>query len=158
MKKSNIFIAHHYKDEEWIEPFKQKLGGSFDIRDSSIVETEPNNASNPEYIKREYLRPSIDWAGKLIVLVSKDTKNSNPDCGVNWEVEYANKKGYPITAIYLPSATEADLTPTLRDYSDNFVRWDNDVGLIAALGGSIISQGSDGGKRPIVSGGGVACA
>lgn len=157
MKKTNIFIAHHHKDEKWIEPFKQKVGKDFEVRDSSIVETEPNNATNPDYIKSAYLKPSIDWAGKLIVLVSKDTKNSNPECGVDWEVEYANKKGYPITAVYLPGATEADLTSALQDYSDNFVRWDNNAGLIAALAGAIISQGSDGEERTAVGGGGVAC-
>jgi len=157
MKKTNIFIAHHHNDQEWIEPLKTKLGKAFDVRDSSIDESKPNDVTNSDYIKREYLKPGIDWAGKLIVLVSKDTKDSNPECGVYWEVEYANKKGYPITAVYVPGATEEDLMPSLRDYADNFVKWDNSAGLVAALAGSIISQGSDGGPRPTVLGGGIAC-
>jgi len=157
MDKINIFIAHHHEDEKHIEGFKKKLGDHYDVRDSSIVETDPNNANNPDYIKSTYLKPSIDWAGKLIVLVSSDTKNSNPDCGVDWEVEYANKKGYPIIAVYTPGATENDLTQGLRDYADSYVSWNDNSGLVNAIDGTIVSDSSGGGQRPFAVGGGVVC-
>lgn len=153
-KKINIFISHHHCDEKHIEAFKEKIADKYDVRDSSIVESDPNNAKNPEYIKSEYLRPSIDWAGKLIVLVGKETKDSE---WVKWEIDYANSKGYPIIAEYLPDSTAADLPQCLNDYADSFISWNNDAGLHAAIAGAIISDNSDGTSRASSGGGGVVC-
>jgi signal peptidase I len=154
MDKINIFISHHHDDEKYIEDFKAKIGDHFEIRDSSIVESEPNNAKNPDYIKSEYLKPSIDWAGKMIVFVGDKIKDSD---WVKWEIEYANSKGYPIIAVYLPNATEADNPQCLEDYSDNFVNWNDIQKIIDAINGIIVSDGSDGNVRPSSSGGGVIC-
>jgi len=153
----NAFIAHHHNDEKWIEPFKNKAGKHCFIRDSSIVETEPNNANNPDYIKAKYLRPSIDWAGHVFVFVSKDTKVSNPECGIEWEVDYAFKNGKTISVIYLPGATEADLTPNLEEYADNYIRWDNDKGIIDAINGNVVSDAAAGGIRTTAGGSGMVC-
>lgn len=153
-KKVNIFISHHHCDEKHIDAFKKKLEGKYDLRDSSIVESNPNNATNPDYIKSEYLRPSIDWAGKMIVLIGKETKNSE---WVDWEIEYANSKGYPIIAEYLPDSTEEDLPQSLRDYADSFISWNNDSGLYDAIEGAIVSDNSDGTPRASSGGGGVVC-
>lgn len=154
MDKINIFISHQHDDEKYIEPFKAKLGDNFDIRDSSIVESEPNNAKNPDYIKNEYLRPSIDWAGKMIVFVGDKTKDSK---WVEWEVEYANSKGFPVITVHLPGATEADIPQCLEDYSESFIKWDDNQKIIDAISGAIISDDSDGNPRPSSGGSGITC-
>lgn len=153
-KTINIFISHHHCDEKYIDAFKEKLKGKYNLRDSSIVESNPNNATNPDYIKNEYLRPSIDWAGKLIVLIGKETKNST---WVDWEIEYADRKGYPIIVEDLPGSTEDDLPQSLQDCADSFISWNNDSGLHDAIEGAIISDSSDGTPRVSTGGGGVVC-
>ena len=67
-EKINLFISHYGGDEIYIEKFKNLISKSYDIRDSSLVESDPNNATNKEYIKT-VLGAQIDWAGKVVVLI-----------------------------------------------------------------------------------------
>ena len=52
--KINVFIPHYGGDEKYIKKLKSFISknGNYEIRDSSIVESEPNNATNTEYIKQ----------------------------------------------------------------------------------------------------------
>lgn len=76
----NIFVSHYHSDAEYIEEIKrivQKQGMT--IRDSSIYEEKSkNNANNEEYI-RSLIRPQINWAGTVVVLVGENTSKSDED-------------------------------------------------------------------------------
>lgn len=60
-KTINLFVSHKGEDESKIEAFKKLMEKrGYDFRDSSIKESEPNRATDEEYIKNKYLRPSIN--------------------------------------------------------------------------------------------------
>ena len=88
----NIFVSHYHTDAERIEDLKSLLGThGMTMKDSSIYENKnPNNAHNEEYIK-SIIRPQIDWAGTMVVLIGKDTSKSEY---VNWEIEHAARETY----------------------------------------------------------------
>lgn len=94
----NIFVSHYHSDAEKIEQLNALLNRhGLKMKDSSIYENKnPNNAHNEEYIK-SLIRPRIEWAGTLVVLVGKDTSKSDY---VNWEIEYAAQKGKRIVGVY----------------------------------------------------------
>jgi hypothetical protein len=86
-----------------------------EVRDGSINSDKPNNAENEEYIKREILKPRIDWASTLLVLITNDTAKS---WWVNWEIKYAAQIGKRVIGVYARGATEADIPEELRKYGD----------------------------------------
>ena len=48
----NIFVSHAGEDENKIEPVKQLMRNKgLIVKDDSITESEPNDASNNNYIK-----------------------------------------------------------------------------------------------------------
>ena len=72
----NVFVAHRHEDDAKIAALKNLLEGKgVEMRSSSITSNRPNNARNDDYIKQGILRPKIEWAGKVIVLITPDTKN-----------------------------------------------------------------------------------
>ena len=75
-EKMNLFVSHYGGDEKYVEKFKSLISDNYDIRDSSIVESNPNNATNKDYIK-SLLRTQIDWAGKVVVLIGPKTHELN---------------------------------------------------------------------------------
>ena len=87
-KVCNVFISHVHEDDSRLQLLKDLLAeNGCSARDSSVNSTKPNNASDPDYIKREVLAPRIAWAGTVVVLITPDTKDSP---SVNWEIEYAH--------------------------------------------------------------------
>jgi len=130
-EKINIFISHCGDDEKHIEPFKQLIGSRYSIRDSSIVETEPNRAHNEQYIKSEILAPQIRWAGKVIVLIGPQAHDSDY---VNWEIKYAINQGKRLIGVYLPGAENSRVPEWLEKYGDALVPW-NAGKIAAAIGG-----------------------
>lgn len=145
-KKINLFISHYGGDEEYIERFKNLLSGkNYEIRDSSIVESEPNRATNPDYIKSSILRPQIDWAGTVIVLIGPKTHERE---WVNWEIEYATKKGEKrIVGVFLRGAADSDIPEMLEEYGHACVPWNADK-IVAAIEGEDIWYNSTGQIRP----------
>lgn len=123
-KTINLFISHKGEDEGKIDAFKKlmKKKGYY-FRDSSIKESEPNNATNKDYIKNEILKPAIDWAGTVVVLIGKDTHNSE---WVDWEINYAMKHDKKIIGVYLQGETDAELPVALKDFGDSCVSWNSD--------------------------------
>src|SRR6266480_4696342 len=102
MSGSNIFISHIHEDDDHIVAMKALLRErGFDIRDSSINETRPNQAKDPDYIKQEILAPRIDWASTLVVLISPETRGSE---WVAWEIEYAQREGNRIVGVWTHGA------------------------------------------------------
>ncbi|OIP53336.1 MAG: hypothetical protein AUK31_01695 [Fibrobacteres bacterium CG2_30_45_31] len=147
-QKINLFISHYGGDEDAIPKFKELLSRQdYDIRDSSIVESEPNNANNEDYIK-SLLRRQIEWAGKIVVLISPKTAKRD---WVNWELEYAAKSGTKrIIGVYLRGATDSDVPNALNDYGDALVAWNLDS-IASAIEGANIWQDSTGNARPSVA-------
>lgn len=154
-KNKNIFISHAGKDESKIDSFKKMMESKkgYRFKDSSIRESEPNQANNPEYIKQEYLRPSIKWAGTMIVLISKETHKSD---WVNWEIEYALKTGACIVGVFLPGETNAELPDALKDYGNACVSWNPDK-IDEAIQGNPIWEDANGNTSPYGSHGRSTC-
>lgn len=128
----NIFISHRHQDDALVGDLKKMLADSgADIRDSSITRETPNNANSPDYIK-QILADQIRWAGKIIVIISPDTKNHE---WVDWEIEYARK--FPdkrIVGVWAPGTTNDDMPEPLGDYANAIVNWDAQA-IIDALNG-----------------------
>jgi len=144
-EKINIFIPHYGGDEKYINKLKDLIdkNGNYEIRDSSIVESEPNNATNTEYIK-SIIRPKIDWAGKILVMIGPKTHERD---WVNWEIEYAAKNGdKSIIGVFLQGATDADIPKALNEYGDACVTWNSDK-IISAIEGEPIWMNSQGNIR-----------
>lgn len=72
--KKNVFISHVHEDDDLLPKLKDLIGrAGMDVRDGSINSDKPNDATNSEYVKEKYLRPHIDWASTLVVLITHDT-------------------------------------------------------------------------------------
>lgn len=152
--RHNVFISHRHEDDALIGQLKDMLATKgCDVRDSSVTSAIPNNAKSEDYI-RSILADRIRWAGKMIVIVSPQTKNHE---WVDWEVEYANK--HPdkrIIGVWAPGADQCDLPDPLDQYADAVVTW-NAEAIIAALEGQDNWQQPDGSATPERSIRRVAC-
>lgn len=130
----NIFISHVHEDDELLPDLKDLIArAGMDVRDGSINSDKPNNAENEEYIKREYLKPRIDWASTLVVLITHDTADSQ---WVNWEIEYAFQQGKRVIGVYAQGATDADIPEELEKYGDAVVGWQGNR-VVDAINGDI---------------------
>lgn len=129
----NIFVSHYHTHAERIEDLKSLLDKhGMTMKDSSIYENKnPNNAHNEEYIK-SIIRPQIDWAGTEIVLIGKNTSKSEY---VNWEIEYAARKGKRIVGVYLPGESDSELPEALKKYGNSLQKW-NAENIIAGINGN----------------------
>jgi antiphage defense system Thoeris ThsB-like protein len=142
----NVFLSHRHEDDALVGDFKELMKDqNVDIRDSSITNAAPNQAKDPDYIKREILAPRIRWAGKLVVLVTPDTKNHD---WVDWEVDYANKQGEDkrIIGVWAAGAEDADLPDALKRHADAVVPWDASK-IVNALDGQDNWEHPDGTVR-----------
>jgi hypothetical protein len=120
-KACNVFISHIHEDDAALGAMKELLEKSgFQVRDSSINSTRPNQAKNPDYIKSEILTPRIDWAGTLIVLISPGTHKSS---WVDWEREYAQRHDKRIVGVWAHGAKDCDVPEALERYADAVVGW-----------------------------------
>lgn len=128
----NIFVSHRHEDDKLVGDLKKLLAASgAEVRDSSITSATPNDAKSDAYI-RQLLADQIRWAGKLIVIVSPDTKNH---AWVDWEIEYARK--FPdkrIIGVWAPGTNPVDMPDGLEDYANAIVNWDA-AAIMAAVNG-----------------------
>ena len=88
-------------------------------------------SNNEEYIKK-LIRPQIDWAGTVIVLIGKNTSKSDY---VNWEIEYAAKKGRRIVGVYLPGESESKLPDAFNKYGNSLQKWSGES-IISGINGN----------------------
>ncbi len=140
----NVFVAHRHEDDGLVGDLKSLLEGrGVDVRDASITDDKPNRASNPDYIKQEILAPNIKWAGKVIVLITPDTKNHE---WVDWEIEYAQKADKLIIGVWAHGHAECELPDPLKKFADAVVGWNADK-IIQALNGELISEDPSGTPR-----------
>lgn len=144
MTDHNVFISHRHEDDALIGQLKDMLAEKgCNVRDSSVNAATPNNANNEEYIK-SLLRARIDWAGKVIVIVSPETKNHE---WVDWEIEYA--KQFPdkrIIGVWAPEADGCEIPDPLKLYADAMVNWNADD-IIDAINGQDNWRNPDGSPR-----------
>ena len=128
----NIFVSHYHADAEKIESLSGLLAKhGLKMKDSSIYEAKnPNNAHNEDYIK-SIIRPRIDWAGTIIVLVGKNTSQSEY---VNWEIEHAARNGKRIVGVYLQGEDNAKLPEALVEHGDSLQKW-NGESIISGING-----------------------
>lgn len=137
----NVFISHCGDDADYLDSLTTMLEKKgYEVRNSSLDERDPNNASNPEYIK-SLIRPRIEWAGKILVLIGKDTHTRE---WVDWEIDYAQKCGDKrIVGIFVPGGTDSDIPENHKKYGDALVPWNSDQ-LVAAIDGENIWFEPDG--------------
>ena len=130
--EKNIFVSHYHEDAPWIDKLKVNLKNhGMNMKDSSIYEAkEPNNAKNEDYIK-DKIRPKIDWAGTVVVLIGSDTHESDY---VNWEIEHAAREGKRIVGVFLQGEDDSQLPNALVKYGDALRHW-NTESIIAAING-----------------------
>jgi len=133
--KKNIFISHVHEDDDLLPKLKELIGrAGMEVRDGSINSDKPNYATNPDYIKEKYLRPHIDWASTLVVLITHDTAQSD---WVNWEIKYAVEQGKNVVGVFAQGATDADIPEELRKHGDAaVVGWQGDR-VVDAINGKI---------------------
>jgi MTH538 TIR-like domain (DUF1863) len=92
------------------------------IRDASVTSNSSNDAKNEDYIKSGILAPGINWAGKILVIITPDTCN-HP--WVDWEIEYAKKcGGKEIIGVWAPGSEGCELPEALERHADSIVTWD----------------------------------
>ncbi|MCK9356854.1 MAG: TIR domain-containing protein [Dehalococcoidia bacterium] len=112
----NVFISHVHADDALLPDLKQLVAGAgMVVRDGSITSDKPNEAQNEDYIKREILKPRIEWASTLVVLITHDTADS---WWVNWEIKYAVQLGKRVVGIFARGATDADIPEELGRCGD----------------------------------------
>lgn len=132
MKEKNVFISHHGKDDEHINNLRELLKRKgYNLKNSSIDSSKPNEANNPDYIK-SILRPRIDWAGTMIVLIGSGTATREY---VNWEINYAGPDKN-IVGVYIRGASGADVPEAFNEYGRALVGWNSDK-IIDAINGKI---------------------
>ncbi len=137
----NIFVSHHHSDAENIMKLKDLLKTQdTQMRDSSIYEDKAkNNAKNKEYIK-SLLRPHIDWAGTILVLIGPKTSESD---WVNWEVEYAAEHGKRIVGVFLRGGLDSDVPQALLENGNALIAW-NSQKIDQAVNGMDIWENPEG--------------
>ncbi|WP_338667331.1 TIR domain-containing protein [Pseudodesulfovibrio methanolicus] len=144
MKEKKVFISHHGKDDEHIGKLKDLLGDKgYTLKNSSIDSTKPNDAKNTDYIK-SMLRPRINWAGAMIVLIGPGTAKRD---FVNWEIEQAAKADKNIFGVYIRGGTDSDIPPALNKYGCGAFGWMSDKIIDALNGKSPGWEKADGSPR-----------
>lgn len=143
-KVKNVFISHVHEDDKLLPELKDLLGkNGYEIRDSSIDSSKPNEATSEEYIKSGILAPRIQWAGTVVVLVTPETKDRP---WVDWEIEYAHKQDKRIVGVWGQGCQDSDVPKALEKYADAVVGWQADR-VIDAIEGKIDNWFTCGGEE-----------
>lgn len=142
----NIFVSHQHNDADKIEAFKALIGKhGIDMRDSSIYESKiKNNAKNEQYIKQQLIKPQMEWAGTVVVLIGKDTAQSDY---VNWEIRTAAEMGKRIIGVFLRGAMDEDIPPELYEHGHNLLGWNGEKIVRAIDGEDMEWEKPDGSPR-----------
>lgn len=150
----NVFVSHRHEDDALVADFKRLLDGTgVQVRDASITSDAPNQASDPDYIRSQILRPGIRWAGKLVVIITPDTKNHD---WVAWEIEEAQKLGKPIIGVWAPGSAGCEVPEPLEKFADAIIGWRSER-ILAALNGEQAFEDSTGKPRPAQTVNRVGC-
>lgn len=150
-KRRHFFISHHFADDAEVDRLTALLKRSgHEVRNSSIRAKAANQRRlergevKDETIRR-LLRMKISWAGRVVVLIGRQTHQRS---WVDWEIRQANKPGKRIVGVYIRGATEADLPPALNDYASAIVGWSSKTVIAAINGEANPFERPDGTPRP----------
>lgn len=143
----NVFISHVHKDDEGVEKLKRFIEDNSDltIRDASITNENPNNASNPDYIKNKIIRPGIEWCGTLIVYITPKTKDSD---WVEEEITMAENLGKRIVGVWAYGHANCELPKALEQMADAIVTWNSDKIVSVLKGESNVREDQQGNECP----------
>ena len=83
--------------------------------------------------KYQLLAPRIESCSALVVYISSDTKDS---AYVNWEIEYAHKRGKRIVGVWARGERDCEVPEMLDKYADAIVGWRGDR-IIEAINGEM---------------------
>jgi hypothetical protein len=123
-KIKHVFISHINEDDDVLQDLKELLKrNGYEICDGSIDSSKPNDAKDPAYVKSQILAPRIQWAGEMVVLISRDTWTST---FVDWEIEYAQKQGKRIVGVWAHGDLGCTAPANLEKYADAVVGWQAD--------------------------------
>ena len=145
-QEKNIFVSHYHADASKIEELKDLIGRhGIEMRDSSIYEAKlKNNATNENYIKYELIKPQMQWAGTVVVLIGDKTADSKY---VDWEIRAAAEMGKNIVGVYLQGAKDKDVPPALNEFGSELVGWNGKKIVDAIKGKAVDWENSDGTTR-----------
>ena len=135
-KQKNVFISHYGKDDADVQKLRQLMNRhGYNLRNASIDSTKSNNAANDHYIKYGLLRPGINWAGTVIVLIGDKTHTRE---WVNWEIEQAAKLGTRVVGIYINELKQGDppLPEAFTNFASALVGWTGNR-IVDAIEGDI---------------------
>lgn len=145
-KTTNIFISHIHEDDSRLGGLKRLIkSNGMTVRDYSVNSNNPNNARSESYIKSEILAPRINRCSALLVYVSPETRDSKY---VNWEIEYAEKKGKQIVGVYEEGQKGCELPESLKKYADAVVGWTGNRIIDAINGKTGDMENQDGSPHP----------
>lgn len=151
-KPKNVFISHHGKDDAEVQRLKILINRhGYTLRNSSIDSTKPNNAESESYIKYTLLRPGINWASTVIVLIGEETHSR---WWVNWEIEQAQKLGTRVVGVYINGLQQENppLPEAFTNCANALVGWTGN-NIIDAIEGEINNfQNPDGTPKPNIWG------
>lgn len=132
--RKNVFISHVHEDDGLLPKFKELVSkADLDVSDYSINSSNPNEASNENYIKQEILAPRIQACSTMVVLITHDTA---PSPWVNWEIQYAIAQGKNVVGVYAQGATDADIPEELAKHAAAIVGWQSER-IVDAINGKI---------------------
>lgn len=145
-KTLNVFISHIHEDDSKLKELKNLLKRTdIEARDYSINSDKPNQAKSEAYIKSEILAPQINQCSVLVVYISQDTKDSKY---VNWEIEYAAKKGKRVVGVWGYGEKDCEIPEALDEYRDALAGWNGDSIEKAIIhGDNSIQENQDGTSR-----------
>ena len=128
----NVFISHIHKDDKGLDDLKNLVARHGMVaKDYSITSDKKNNAKAEDYIKYDILAPRIDACSAMVVYITPDTRDSQ---WVNWEIEYAHKKGKTVVGVWERGAKGCDIPDALDEYGHAIVGWDGNK-IVDAING-----------------------
>lgn len=141
-KEKNIFISHHNRNNDDVQLLQRLIDtNGYTLRNVSV-----DDAENEEDIYG-FIRPFLDWAGVMIVLIDEETCTND---WVNWEIEQAQKLGIRVIGVYANKLKQEN--PTLPESftlcANALVGWTGNS-IIHAIDGKINHfQNPDGTSTP----------
>lgn len=134
MAPRRIFVPHVHEDDEHVDKLREFLNrGGREADVSAIDSSSPNQANDPDYITRRYIRPKVEWCEAIVVLISPNTQGSD---WVQKEIELAKQLGRRIIGVWIPGSEGCPIPEGLQDYANAIVSW-NETSILDAIDGNI---------------------
>lgn len=134
MAPRRIFVPHVHEDDEHVDRLREFLNrGGREADVSAIDSSSPNQANDPDYITRRYIRPKVEWCEAIVVLISPNTQGSD---WVQKEIELAKQLGRRIIGVWIPGSEGCPIPEGLQDYANAIVSW-NETSILDAIDGNI---------------------